>query len=177
MLLLHAWMRFLFNLNCNEFGIHFKISVAITTKTFNLVVTAVIIRSCPSMSIIGHSFPRMVLPQMLLIILYSIHLDWSMASGAMWKPCTLDPLWGNTIHQKPSQAQKTFWVLPSMLENWQLIEEQSSILMSLLGLESINARLTNVKTWHLPLETIYPSTLHAVKNCQLVVCNNENWLS
>lgn len=143
------------NVKCNELGMYFRMSGAYNNKDIQPHG-----HCChyQIMSLTDHSlaiaFLGIILPQMLLITTYSIHLEWSMVSSAMWKQCTLAPCWGKPIHQKSSQAQKTFWVLPHMLQNWHLIEDRGSILMSLPGLESISARLTNIKTWHPPSETI-----------------------
>lgn len=118
------------SLKCNESDIHFKLSVAYNNKDVQPHG-----HYCPQimslMMTIGHSFPGNDSTPNVVITANSIHLEWSMVPSAMWKPCNLAPLWGNPIHQKPSQAWRYFG---SMLENWHLTEDQGSILMSLPGL-------------------------------------------
>lgn len=141
------------------------------------MVTAVIISLCPSVITAGHSFSGN--ESTANVVDYYIQHSFGMMDGFQCheKTMYLGSIWGNPIHQKSSQAQKTFWVLPHSLENWQLMEDQDSTLMSLPGLESITARLTNIKTQHPPLEAVEPVSLRGVKHSSLDVCNNGNFLS
>lgn len=145
-MLLHSCMCLLANVKCNELGIYFKMSAAYNNRDIqphgHCCHYQIMSLTDPSLAT---AFLGIILPQMLLISTHSIHSEWSMASSAMWKQRTLAPLWGNPIHQKSSQTQKTFWVLPHMRQNWYLIEDQGPSLMSFLGLESITARLQTSK--------------------------------
>ena len=177
MLLLHAWMCLLFNLKCSEFGIHFKISVAYSRKKRST--------SWSLQSLLDH------VPQWASLAIASLgwfysKCGWLFYRAFIWNdqwllvPCENRVPWIHFGQPNPSEIQPSPEDILSFAKHageltadwWPKYHFNESPRS-----ESINARLTNIETWHLPLETIYPSTLHAVKNCQPVVCKNENLLS